>query len=1308
MKPKTLLSLAAIMAGISLSANAKATPLGSVSGWGHYYTSPDVPSGVGISTIAAGGNTSLALKTDGSVVAWGNNSAGQCIVPTGLTEVVTVAEGDGSSFALKADGTVIAWGGSANSTLPSGLQGVIALASGGSHSLALRVDGMVVAWGGNSSGQSTVPTNLNGVVAVAAGYATEAENSLALESDGTVVAWGDNSYGQSTVPAALANVTAIAAGGGHCLALRSDGSVVGWGLNNAGQATPPVGLSGVIAIAAGGIHSLALKADGTVVGWGGNNLGQSTVPSGLNGVVAIAAGSSHSLALKVDGTVVGWGANVYGQSTTPTTVNAIVGISDGASLTLALKADGTVIAWGSNSIYHQSTVPSGLAGVMAVAVGGSHSLALKTNGTVVAWGSNISGESTVPEGLNGVVAIAAGYIHSLALKTDGTVLGWGDDSYGQTFATNGLAGITAIAAGVIHSLALKPDGSVVAEGDNSYGQCTVPTGLSGVMAIAAGGLHSLALRIDGTVVAWGSNASGESTVPSGLNGVIAIAAGYSHSLALKADGTVVAWGDNSLRETLIPSGLTGVVAIAAGDYHSMAIVAANAPVIINQPQSQMIPVGSSASFAVSAAGSPLVSYQWRYNGQNIPGATSTELTLDSAIAANSGYYSVVVSSKLGSVTSAVASLVVYALPVSPQPTTPMAMLTSRSPDSSLVAAPAKPTSAQLVVFTGGGLVNPNKMTIVLTHGWQSSSLAWPADMADTLKAQGLDANANVIAWDWRDDANNILEYSTARTTSQGNALGANLLATLGAGYNFPIHFVGHSLGTMVNCRAADYIHGDVQDSPGANDTSKRLSLGNTQMTMFDEAEVQNLDPLSGPFDLLFGDPNTPQVWRKVVPDHYSWMDNYISMVGIVHKEAANALLWRDDQLGVVGAHGYSCLWYSNSIVNAYVSQMGNRWSFERTSSLNGAPSPDSCFLQALNSDPLTLQLSPSSPIAQSLLAFPTLASYRALTGLGASVENLYLNGIQYAGNLVANTAIEFTAPSGQPVFTGTANSTPAYYLPPLSSAYQANWGLQFTLQSSSALQTSGQLSVRPSDAGINSNNAVYAWIPVSIPSNAAALSFQFEPVSVGTNAYITMAMSNQNYFTMESEFLQDSEWTASGILDISVYAGQQVQMFFSLNTFDGSTPSGQLNVRAIQFYAIAPTDSVGDGIADSWRAQYFSSVDPTGASTNYLSCATCDADGTGQNNMFKYLAGLNPTNTSSMFRIVSLAVTGSDVVVVWQGGGSRTNVVQVSNAMSISNVFSDASSAMVLVGSGDVLTNWVDIGGATNAFTRYYRVRIAP
>ena len=65
-------------------------------------------------------------------------------------------------------------------------------------------------------------------------------------------------------------------------------------------------------------------------------------------------------------------------------------------------------------------------------------------------------------------------------------------------------------------------------------------------------------------------------------------------------------------------------------------------------------------------------------------------------------------------------------------------------------------------------------------------------------------------------------------------------------------------------------------------------------------------------------------------------------------------------------------------------------------------------------------------------------------------------------------------------------------------------------------------------------------------------------------------------------------------------------------------------------------DSIGDGIPDWWRQAYFDVVTPT----NNSDCATCDADGTGQDNLFKFVAGLNPTNPASVFALTVAPVAG--------------------------------------------------------------------
>jgi len=534
----------------------------------------------GVMGIAAGGLHTVALKRDGTVVAWGDLEYGAVTVPSGLDHVMAIAAGNSHTVALKKDGTVVAWGlDFGQVTVPDGMSGVTAVSAGYFHTVALKNDGMVMAWGFDSAGQIAVPFGLVDVAAIAAG----GYHTVARKSDGTLVAWGDNTYGQTQIPSGLGSIIAIAAGDYHTVALKNDGTVLAWGNNLQGQTDIPSGLNGVVAIAAGGSHSVALKNDGTVVAWGYGGYGATTIPIGLTGVTAIAAGDSHTVVLKTDGTVLAWGNSASGQTTVPPSGrDDITNVSLSYPHTVALKSDGTVVAWGGNG-QGQTLVPNDLNQITATAAGGFFTLALKRDGTVVAWGNNEYGETTVPAGLSDVAAIAAGAYHSVALKSDGTLRIWGNNAYGQAGIPSDLNGVTAIAAGDFHTVALKSDGTVVTWGRNDAGQSTTPVGVGGVIAIAAGQSHTVALRSNGTVAAWGANEYGQRRVPYGLNGVIAIAAGWSHTVALKSDGTVVSWGKNEFSQRVIPMGLSGITAIAAGGCQTWLQVATRPanPVIIS-------------------------------------------------------------------------------------------------------------------------------------------------------------------------------------------------------------------------------------------------------------------------------------------------------------------------------------------------------------------------------------------------------------------------------------------------------------------------------------------------------------------------------------------------------------------------------------------------------------------------------------------------------------------------------------------------------------------------------------------------------
>ena len=269
--------------------------------WGYIPTDP--PFNVTNATAVAVGNAGqggpfgdyFALKSDGKISSWSGGFVyfGETNFATLNNFIVTaVAAGYQDSLALKSDGTVAAFGFNqyGETNVPAGLNNVVAIACGDIHDLALKSDGTVAGWGQNSYFQTTNAAATN-VVAIAAG----GQDSIALRADGTVVSWGSFN---APAPFNVTNVIAVAAGGQHYLALRANGTVVGWGYNAYGQTAIPAGISNIVAISAGANHSVLLRNDGTVVTLGAY-AGNSSLgaPADLANVIAIASSGDHDLAL---------------------------------------------------------------------------------------------------------------------------------------------------------------------------------------------------------------------------------------------------------------------------------------------------------------------------------------------------------------------------------------------------------------------------------------------------------------------------------------------------------------------------------------------------------------------------------------------------------------------------------------------------------------------------------------------------------------------------------------------------------------------------------------------------------------------------------------------------------------------------------------------------------------------------------------------------------------------------------------------------------------------------------------------------
>ncbi|MBW7895666.1 MAG: immunoglobulin domain-containing protein [Opitutaceae bacterium] len=639
--------------------------------WGDTTTMPEISGS--ITFVAIGNGSYLAVKGDGTVVGWGNNTAGQTDIPEGLGDVVSIGVGNAHVVALKSDGTVIGWGNNdvGQLAIPAGLQDVVALATGPYHCIALKSDGTLVAWGQADKGQEIIPPGLKDVVAVKTGR----YRSLALKSNGELTEWGDIDNGSTTYSGPTANIADIAMGDRHSVIRFHDGTVAAWGLDYAGSTSPPAGLNGVTSLASGASFTLALKSDGTVVGWGRNYEGQVAIPDNLTGVVAIAADGASSLAVlratppsivthpssqtvtqndyvslsvqavgaiplayqwRKNGQNIGNSIDITGAQSPALVFSTIQKEDQGYYDVVVTNHAGAVTSHAAAITvnvpprFEQRPLSRVLLNGQPFTINAYASSAgpvtyqWKRNGQLVAGetgptlyrpaataADNGHYEITVTDGLTSNHT----YFHLHVIDGDTTnlmVLPWGQNQYGSSGPSTipaNLNNVVEIAPGTNHALALRANGTVTAWGLNSFGGTSIPSGLDEVIAVAAGAHHSLALKADGTVISWGNYFDSPPPPPSGLRNVVAISANGNSNLALKSDGTIVAWGMESS-----PAGLDQVVAIAAGSGRGTALRADGTVVAWGSAANDDKPMPAGLADIVAIAGGEAHTLALRSNG----------------------------------------------------------------------------------------------------------------------------------------------------------------------------------------------------------------------------------------------------------------------------------------------------------------------------------------------------------------------------------------------------------------------------------------------------------------------------------------------------------------------------------------------------------------------------------------------------------------------------------------------------------------------------------------------------------------------
>jgi alpha-tubulin suppressor-like RCC1 family protein len=337
-----------------------------------------------ISNSSAFGTT-LALKSDGTVWAWGKGTGGelgngansssqvpvQVSTATGMTNVVDISAAFYHSAAVTASGTVWVWGdnnnyqfgnGTNNSPASSnvpvqvpGLSNIVAIDGSQWYLVALAADGTVYTWGNdfygrtlgrNAIGYVTTPTVVTGISNVkmisVSSHSSVYTTTWALKNDGTIWRWGDvpcvGGGGYAYLPAMLPNATysnviSIGAAGMGMVLLQQNGTV----------------------------RACAWSSSAAITGQGaGSGISDATVAiPGLSNIVSISTGvGNHVFAMTATGTVYGWGSNNYRQvssSTASTTIYSPMAVPElqkpslfyaGDSISFVASSTGALYAWG--------------------------------------------------------------------------------------------------------------------------------------------------------------------------------------------------------------------------------------------------------------------------------------------------------------------------------------------------------------------------------------------------------------------------------------------------------------------------------------------------------------------------------------------------------------------------------------------------------------------------------------------------------------------------------------------------------------------------------------------------------------------------------------------------------------------------------------------------------------------------------------------------------------------------------------------------------------------------------------------------
>lgn len=282
----------------------------------------------------------------------------------------------------------------------------------------------------------------------------------------------------------------------------------------------------------------------------------------------------------------------------------------------------------------------------------------------------------------------------------------------------------------------------------------------------------------------------------------------------------------------------------------------------------------------------------------------------------------------------------------------------------------------------------------------------------------------------------------------------------------------------------------------------------THVTIFDSADLG----LQGNF-----------AWTGAIPDEAAYIENYIGAFGAWQDEAVNIFLTEELPISLspglslvselADYHRYPVDWYGETILDPDAAPIGYRYNII-DGTLGAAPQAGDAFLQSLN--PLDDELNVDSVSGQALRN--AIIGRNLLYGLEASI--LTANLLQ--GNLiqiVGDVAIDFAA------------------------------GV-----------VADQLRVT-----LNENSPAYAWMNLAVPEDADYLSVDFTFAGLDSGDEMVLAIDDFVIFQLDSDSVENGQLYSTGLLDISVWDGETVELFTGL--ISAGESGGSITLENFTFYS---------------------------------------------------------------------------------------------------------------------------------------------